>query len=813
MLDNRVLNPIGLYVGLDGLPLDGGYIYIGEAGRDAEAYTETVYWDNDLTVAADQPLRSIAGMVDRSGAPATFYKMGDYSIKVKDAGGVQVFSVLNARDVSVITFAGWDVIDAAPSSLESGTIVVDAEAGRSYQVTSSGGDITTDGGLRLFDLGRRTATAAQVAAALPDGSVTVLDGFQYKTDSTATGTGSATNDLGVDGLAPFGTPVPQHFGAAGDGATDDTTAVQAAANFAYAAATFVDGAPGSTYLVSDTIWFGSLNAQSSPKGFRANGSKILSHVQGGPIIDLVGVKNANLTDWDFDFEADSDYECTYAVVFGRPKQASGVVSSGKFSLTVNGEAYATCAAVGILSSESGEVQGSIVNNIGPALAMCDRDWFEDTFTLPIDNISGTFDLGETISGGGASATLIFYEESEALMFCRAISGTFSDNQAITGGDSGATANANVPSGYTLAPTASPNVPLGIESSSTSVVCKTNRLLLRNDASSKLMPAMIIRGFGHIHTDQINVTHVGQGDLISVGGSIVGPTFLSPFLHATHRNSIVWGDPSESSNVIYMPRVADCQRAGSPSLRHYSHGGVRMLGAHLDVDKDSTFDGTLEDNCLLDCRGDTVSSTLTINSTVEGTIRKSETTDLVFGVSIAQNRAQIVDGYLGITSGGVVRDSVTLDADGVCTVESQFINVTPNTGTSDAIERFDFTNLGYSPNGLVFFVKSNSASNTITFNQGQASTGGSDTGTRGAGDVILSNLYYHAFVYEATGDRVVSLGAVLANAETENLGWANLTGSSTKDASGLATSSVTTEELAEVVRGLIDALISSRILQE
>jgi len=72
----------------------------------------------------------------------------------------------------------------------------------------------------------RDFSAAQQAALLTNGSIAVLNGRAYKVDSSATGSASATNDLGVNGLVPYGIPTPYHYGGVGDGVADDTLALQ-----------------------------------------------------------------------------------------------------------------------------------------------------------------------------------------------------------------------------------------------------------------------------------------------------------------------------------------------------------------------------------------------------------------------------------------------------------------------------------------------------------------------------------------------------------------------------------------------------------
>lgn len=74
----------------------------------------------------------------------------------------------------------------------------------------------------------RTASAAASLAAEAAGTVGQLAGLAYVVDPSATGADSATGDLGVNGLVPHGTASLAHFGATGDGVTDDTAAIQRA---------------------------------------------------------------------------------------------------------------------------------------------------------------------------------------------------------------------------------------------------------------------------------------------------------------------------------------------------------------------------------------------------------------------------------------------------------------------------------------------------------------------------------------------------------------------------------------------------------
>lgn len=95
---------------------------------------------------------------------------------------------------------------------------------------------------------RTAANASAMVDTLSDGGIAVMGGLAYKKDSTATGTSSCTNDLGVDGLVPAIVTSLDHYGVAKDGVTDDTTKVQAAADFGG-----VINCPPGKYLLTDQV--------------------------------------------------------------------------------------------------------------------------------------------------------------------------------------------------------------------------------------------------------------------------------------------------------------------------------------------------------------------------------------------------------------------------------------------------------------------------------------------------------------------------------------------------------------------------------
>lgn len=91
MTVQSIVTPLPSFTGLDGLPLSGGYIYIGEANQDPREYPASAFYDQAMLVPAPQPLRTTAGYVFRNGGPASIW-LGDgaHSMLVLDAKGRQI---------------------------------------------------------------------------------------------------------------------------------------------------------------------------------------------------------------------------------------------------------------------------------------------------------------------------------------------------------------------------------------------------------------------------------------------------------------------------------------------------------------------------------------------------------------------------------------------------------------------------------------------------------------------------------------------------------------------------------------------------
>lgn len=102
-MSTQVSNPFQLFTGRDGEELNGGFIYIGTAGLNPESSPVPLYWDEDLSIPAAQPIRTVNGYPSRSGTPARLYaQVSDYSITIRDANGALVFSAESATSLSTL---------------------------------------------------------------------------------------------------------------------------------------------------------------------------------------------------------------------------------------------------------------------------------------------------------------------------------------------------------------------------------------------------------------------------------------------------------------------------------------------------------------------------------------------------------------------------------------------------------------------------------------------------------------------------------------------------------------------------------------
>lgn len=96
-MSTLVNSPFTLFTDRGGNPLESGYIFIGKNNQNPEVSKIGVFWDESLTIPAEQPIRTLSGYPSRSGTPsAIFIAEDDYSIIIKDKNSVVVFSALSS---------------------------------------------------------------------------------------------------------------------------------------------------------------------------------------------------------------------------------------------------------------------------------------------------------------------------------------------------------------------------------------------------------------------------------------------------------------------------------------------------------------------------------------------------------------------------------------------------------------------------------------------------------------------------------------------------------------------------------------------
>ncbi len=108
-------------------------VYIGNAGLSAVDNQAVVYWDEALTITANQPLRTSGGYLMNNGSPGkVFIDATSYSITVQDKRASTVYSALTANTTPPIQ-SGF--IDS--ESATSGQVLTADGSGGSNRKSSS----------------------------------------------------------------------------------------------------------------------------------------------------------------------------------------------------------------------------------------------------------------------------------------------------------------------------------------------------------------------------------------------------------------------------------------------------------------------------------------------------------------------------------------------------------------------------------------------------------------------------------------------------------------------------------------------------
>ena len=168
MTNIAVANPYEIFTDINGEPLENGFIYIGETGKNAIVYPIQVFWDSAFLYSANQPIRTIAGYASRNGTPGNlFINLGqypDYSIVIQNKRHELVYSNLaviqshgdNYINAVVDSYADLQAINGfgLPVYVRGGTAVGDGGAGFfEYFSGYAPGTYTTDNGITFLPTG------------------------------------------------------------------------------------------------------------------------------------------------------------------------------------------------------------------------------------------------------------------------------------------------------------------------------------------------------------------------------------------------------------------------------------------------------------------------------------------------------------------------------------------------------------------------------------------------------------------------------------------------------------------------------------
>lgn len=319
---SAVTSPYLPLVGLTGIGLNGGSLYVGVDGQDPQTNPQTCYWDLAGTIVAAQPISIVGGYPMHLGSPAQlFTQSGSYSIRLRDANGVQVFYVPSitgsltptgaAEDVDLLSFiptAEWAAILAATSTFDCAPALRNAIASISTNVISG-----AIGGPKIL---------------LPYGTIHVNSTIELKRTVTIQGRsgGGMAGQTGTIVKFPADTMgfIVQRYNTTGSGV--EVPATTGADDSVFRSFTLQGG--GGTNASAHGIW---LRARATIEdvivtGFKGNGINIVATAGGG------GALEGNANNWQVS-------RCS-------------VISNGGHGLFTDGADCNAGAAVGVNASSN-----------------------------------------------------------------------------------------------------------------------------------------------------------------------------------------------------------------------------------------------------------------------------------------------------------------------------------------------------------------------------------------------------------------------------------------------------------------------------
>jgi hypothetical protein len=314
--------PFPVFNDRDGQPLENGYVWIGVPNLPPQTNPVNVYFDDALTILAPQPLRTINGYISRTGSPAQVYIDGvNFSILVQDSKGTMVYNFPEGTGISPnasgVAFTGFK--------------------GQVGFVS----DLADDDGSDWIGFE-------------PAGSGAVARSAQDKMRETVS---------------------VKDFGAVGDGATDDTAAIQAA----------IDNAgtiffPPGTYKISDTIILGDKKT--------LFGSSPQTSVGGGVIFNgttTITADKADFADGQPMFRPDAGTTQRSAILFQNLTIRSNITASFSDLAAMEATGPVGVSVVGIKNGTTFDgcafrnLKVAVSNQLSPTYGYTDKVTFNDCY--------------------------------------------------------------------------------------------------------------------------------------------------------------------------------------------------------------------------------------------------------------------------------------------------------------------------------------------------------------------------------------------------------------------------------------------------
>lgn len=169
--------PLPYYLGRDGKLLNGGKLTFGEADKDPDTHPTTVYWDENLSLVAQQPVMTWNGMAVRDGTPAQLFSSGDVSVRVRDSANRQVLFAPSHLAANV----AMQLVGSADP--EAGAGLIDFSVAVPYRPGSLGAAVRDLMRSNLMAAGRSfyTATVYRQQSSAPTAPIGGIFDFQNKT--------------------------------------------------------------------------------------------------------------------------------------------------------------------------------------------------------------------------------------------------------------------------------------------------------------------------------------------------------------------------------------------------------------------------------------------------------------------------------------------------------------------------------------------------------------------------------------------------------------------------------------------------------